>query len=127
MEVDFRKNYLEARELVAKELKEKYNLVESYRDNDRLTLDSSNYSIHLTFFVPDGDNVSVSEKGKESGYGKSFMNIVAQKFPKRDEMISFLKILFSDTKPYDYTSQTIKRKLQKKIIFFEQQFPEYFI
>lgn len=124
---DFRENYLKAREVVAEELKRKYNLIESYSDNDRLTLDSTNYSIHLTFYLPEGENVSISEKGKEPGYGYSFMQIVFEKYPKRNEMILFLKELFSELNQFDYSFQTIKEKLLKKSEFIQKQHPEYFM
>jgi len=123
---NFRENYFVAREIVAQELIQKYNLVESYKDDDRLTLDSTNYSIHLTFNIPEGENITVSEKGREPGYGRSFMDMVFQKYPERNDMIIFLKDLFDNIEQYDYTTKTIKKKLIKKTQFIENQFPEYF-
>ena len=75
---DFRENYFEAREIVAQELKEKYNLVESYKDDNRLTLDSSNHSIHLTFYIPDGINFLISKNGEHPLSKDSYLGHISQ-------------------------------------------------
>lgn len=126
---DFRDNYIKAREIIAIELKKKYNLIESYRENDRLTLDSSTHSIHLTFYVPDGDEVSISEKGKEPGYGQTFMGYFFDKYPKIEDIEQNLKKIFTTPvkkgiDQYSVTSQYTYFK--DKINFLEHEHPQLF-
>lgn len=117
---DFRENYFEAREIVAKELIEKYNLTESTNEYDCLTLDSSNYSIHLTFIVPDGDEVYMSEKTKEWYTGKSFYSFMLEKYPDDEKRKSVTHELFksmSNFDTYDYSVERLTRSFLIQIIF----------
>ncbi|NOQ75992.1 MAG: hypothetical protein GQ574_28555 [Crocinitomix sp.] len=82
--MEFRKDYHIARDLVAKELIEKYGLVESYRHYEILTLDSTNYSFHFTFIVPEEEEVRVSLKGKEWLDGKSSSDLMYDKYDSMD-------------------------------------------
>ena len=125
---DYRENYFIAREIVANELKQKYNLIESYKDDNCLTLDSATSSIHLTFIIPDGDDVYISEKGKEWFTGKNFMYYVFKKFPLIDEAETELKKIFLDqsesTKDahFDYSVKRLERTFRKIIQYLEEFF-----
>lgn len=120
---DLRANYFKARDIISQELKQKYNLIETYKDNNRLTLDNNIYSFHLTLYTPDGENISISRRGEEPAYGKSFMHFVCLKYPDREDMIDFLKKLSSDTSDY---LPSIEYKLHKKTTFLTKEFPQYF-
>lgn len=126
---DYRQNYLDAREIVANELKKKYNLIESHRDNDRLTLDSNTHSIHLTFYIPDGNNVSVSEKGKEPAYGHNFMYYLFDKYPNDDERAKELRELYKNcraTSHFDYSIESIYDNLTIMASFINRHYPNFF-
>jgi hypothetical protein len=127
---DFRENYLIAREIVARELIEKYKLVESYKDNERLTLDSTNHSIHLTFYIPDGNDVFISEKGKEPAYGHSFMYYLFEKYPKNEERTKILKELYKNCRAsshFDFSLESIQDNLTIMTNFISHYSPHFFI
>jgi hypothetical protein len=126
---EFRDNYFKAREIVADELKQKHNLVESYRDENRLTLDSSKYSIHLTFYVPDGDEISVSIKGKQPGEdGQNFMGYLFDQYPKLDDIDKALKEIFTKLpkKASPYSIDNLYIHFNDKIRFLENHYPHFF-
>jgi hypothetical protein len=130
MEEDFRENYFKARELVAEELIEKYHLIESYRDNDRLTLDSDNYSIHFTLFVPDGKNVSISKKGEEPSDGHSFTHYLIEKFPNAEERSIILKEASKNsraTSHFDYSVESIQDYFMIRINLISQYYPSFLV
>lgn len=130
MQEDFRENYFKARELVAKELMEKYHLIESYRDNDRLTLDSNDYSVHLTFYVPDGNDVFISEKGKEPSDGHSFIHYLFEQFPNDDESSAMLKDLYKSsraTSGFDSSIESLQDDFMIRINLISQYYAHFFI
>ena len=127
---DFRENYLIARGIVAKELIEKYNLIESYKDNERLTLDSTSYSIHLTFYVPDGNDVTISEKDKKPAYGHSFMYYLFEKYTKDEERTKALKELYKNSRAsshFDFSIESIQDNLTIMTNFISNHYPHFFI
>lgn len=125
---DLRENYLDAREVVANELKEKYGLIESYKDHERLTLDSTNYSIHLTFIVPDGDEVYISEKDEKWFTGKSFKDLLFEKCPNDSTRTEMTKQIFkgSSRHPYSFKTGEIEFTYRAKLRFLQTLFPEKF-
>lgn len=129
MEVDYSKNYLDAREIVAQELIEAYGFVESYRDDERLTLDSTNYSFHLTFYVPEGDKLYVSKKSTD-GLGKSFQGLVYEKYPDPAHSKIVLKEIFTGlshlTENESFTEFAIKESFLIKIKFLYERYPHFF-
>lgn len=129
MQSNFRENYFKARDNVAHELKEKYNLIESYRGSESLTLDSSNYSIHLTFCVPDGDEIYISEKGKAWYSGKSFRDFLYEKHPTPPDNTEAIKKIFKGSlrAPYSFEEEDIKFSFQAKLHFLKENYPEMFI
>jgi len=130
MQEDFRENYFKARELVAKELTEKYHLIESYRDNDRLTLDSDNYSIHFTLYVPDGNDLSISEKGKHPSDGHSFMHYLFEQFPNHEESSAVLKELYKNsraTSDFDYSVESLQDDFIIMTNFISRYHPHFFV
>ena len=104
-----RQEYLLAREIVAKELIEKYHLIESYRDDERLTLDGINYSIHLTFYLPDGDDVYLTKKGNLPSWDTSFYSYPLKKFP--DEGLRKLETtkLFKPISHFEHFDYSLER------------------
>jgi len=128
---NFRENYFVAREIVARELKEKYNLVESYKDDNRLTLDGTKYSIHLTFYIPDGNNVFISEKGKEPLSKDSYFGHISGINYTMNEIDQVLKINASkfDSLPketHEFDTLNILRYFHICLAFFETEYPNYF-
>lgn len=125
---NFRENYFIAREIVAQELMEKYNFIESYRDDERLTLDNANLSLHFTFYVPDGDEVYVSDKGKEWFAGRSFRDLLYEKYPIDFERLEARKQIFqkSSREPFSYEIEEIKSSFRAKLNFLKN-FSEKFI
>ncbi len=128
---DFRKNYFEAREVVAQELKEKYNLVESYKDDNRLTLDSSNHSIHLIFYVPDGINFSISKKGEHPLSKDSYFGHISQGKDNMNEIEEVLKnnaslfpVISKDLEKYEVLNNI--RFFHICLAFFESEYSKYF-
>jgi hypothetical protein len=126
---NLRQNYIEAREIIANELKEKYNLVETINEYDCLTLDSNIFSIHLTFIVPDGDEVFISEKGKQWFNGKSFKDLLFEKYPIDSERLKILNQIFNGTSrhPYSYETVEIISSFRAKLNFIEDSLFEIFI
>ncbi|UKN01174.1 hypothetical protein K6119_15700 [Paracrocinitomix mangrovi] len=123
---DYRENYLDARNIIAQSLKAKYKLHETYQDRDRLTLSNKKHSIHLTFYTPEGENISISDLNADPSNGHSFMYFVTQVYSERENMIAFLKRLFSDVSTSDYSVDAIKKRLEKKTEFLEKNFSGYF-
>lgn len=132
MRDDFRENYFKARKIVANELKERYKLVESYSDNERLTLDSSNYSIHLTFYVPDGKDLYITEKGSLPHSNNSFL---AYAFSINQNNVSKTQVTLNEIyKPMGkiredelYLSETIIKSYRLEIEFLQRRNPEFFL
>lgn len=118
---DFRENYLQAREIVAEELKQKFNLIETYKEYDCITLDSSTNSIHLTFIVPDGDEIYISGKGEEWFKGKSFKNILFERYPLDNERTEAIKKVFqgSTRHPFSFKVEEIKSSFRSKLDFLQ--------
>jgi len=119
---DFREAYFKAREEFAENLKQKYNRTESHKDDNRLTLDCSNYSIHLTFDIPEGDDINVTDHNNEF-YNDSFMGLVVKKYPNTKEMGVRLKSLFKTIDFFDSSYEYIHSSLFKKIKFIEEEYP----
>ena len=126
---DYRENYLIAREIVVNELKEKYNFIVTTNQYDCLTIESFESSIHLTFIIPDGDEVYVSEKGKEWFTGKSFKDLLYEKYPVDTERTKSLKQIFRDSSrhPFSYEIEEIKSSFRAKLNFLQDSFSEKFI
>lgn len=114
---EFRDNYIKAREIIADELKEKYNLVESYREYDRLTLDSTTHSIHFTFYVPDGDEVYISKKGKQPADGESFRDLFYNEYPSFEKGNEELQKLFRSKSSFDYSKLYQNENLEEVKMF----------
>jgi len=125
---NFRENYFVAREIVARELKEKYNLVESYREYDCLTLDSTANSIHLTFVIPEGDEVYITEKGKGWFMGKSFKDLLSETHPNDSLKTEAIKQIFKGCSrhPHSYKTEEIESTFRAKLIFLQDSFYEKF-
>jgi hypothetical protein len=128
---EIRQEYLKARAIIANYLREKYNLIESYNDTQRLTLDSKAYSIHFIFYVPDMPEIYVSKKGTEASSNNSFMHHIFNRFPSLKEAETELKKLFSDgvettENSFDYSAERLETTFRKKIKYFEENFTNYF-
>ena len=128
---DFRENYFIARDIVAKELIEKYNLVESYKDNERLTLDSNAYSIHFIFYIPDPPEIFISKKGKLPLTKDGYFGHITNAKKTMNEIDKALKSNALKLEPLpkeidEYHSQSILRKFQICMLYFETEYPEYF-
>jgi hypothetical protein len=128
MKDDFRQAYFEAREIIAQELKKKYNLIESYKEYDCITLDSSKFSIHLTFIVPDGDDVYISKKGYEWYEGKSYKDFLFDKYPNDDERLMATRKIFKNStrKPNTFEKEAILFTFRMKLLFLHDFFYEKF-
>ncbi|MCG8573516.1 MAG: hypothetical protein MI810_01410 [Flavobacteriales bacterium] len=127
---DFRENYLKARKIIAEEIKSKHNLVESYQDENRLTLNSSNHSIHLTFYVPDTEDIVISDIGTEPGHGKDFKYYLFEKYPNNDERAKILKGLYKDSRSsgnFDFSVESIEDSLRIMIGFMSKNYPSFFL
>ncbi|XOV68572.1 MAG: hypothetical protein ACFHU9_05210 [Fluviicola sp.] len=128
---DFRENYFKARDTVAKELIVKYNLEESYRDENRLTLDSTNHSIHLTFYVPDGKGLNITSKGD---LPRSDMSFMAHVFMLTQDNLKEVQLLLKEaykslegtTESEMYTENTVIESYLIEIDFLNHHFPHYF-
>ncbi|MCT4638612.1 MAG: hypothetical protein N4A72_13005 [Bacteroidales bacterium] len=126
MKDDFRQAYFEAREIIAQELKKKYNLIESFKDDNKLTLTSSKCSIHLSFNIPDGTDVSIT-KYKENDVNDSFMGLVVKKYPNLQEMGNYLKEAFKPRESYNTNFDYIISSIKTKVKFIEENFSFLFI
>jgi hypothetical protein len=127
---DLRENYFIAREIVAKELKQRYDLVESYKDDNRITLNSTNHSIHLTFYVPDGLDFSISKKGEPALSKDSYFGHISNNktLAEIDEVLNKNASKFEPLpKAFDeYETKVILRYFHICISFFETEYPQYF-
>jgi hypothetical protein len=125
---DFRENYLKAREVIANELKEKCHFIVTTNEYDCLTIDTSTSSIHLTFIIPDGDEIYISEKGKEWFMGKSFKDFLFEKYPIDAERIETIRQLFQECSrlPFSYETEEIKCSFRTKLNFLQDSFSDKF-
>jgi hypothetical protein len=131
MKDDFRQAYFEAREIIAQELKKKYNLIESFKDDNRLTLDSSKHSIHFTFYIPDGKDLNITKKGEMPDSDHSFLSYVFR-LNQNDiqKTQNNLKVIFEPLDNIDekdfYSSDVIIKSYQIEIQFLTDYFPYLF-
>jgi hypothetical protein len=125
---DFRENYFKARDNVAKELIDKYDLKESLREYDCLTLDSTSHSIHLTFVIPEGDEVYISKKGMKWTGGKSYREFLFAMYPTIEDRISATKNIFegSTRENHSFKGKDIEFSFRAKILSLAQSFPDKF-
>lgn len=128
---DFRENYFKARDAVAIELKKKYNFIETHRDNNRLTLDSSSRSFHLSFYLPDGKDLFITKKGELPNSNESFLAYV---FKHYDNDISkaqnALKETFSSLANLGEAELNSEKVLKNSYIleirFLAKHYPSFF-
>lgn len=127
---DFRENYFIAREIVANELKEKYSLIESYKDEDRLTLDSSNHSVHFILYLQDGLSFSISNKGKMPLTKDSYFGHIAhgRTLKEIDVLLVYNATKFEPiSKEIDgFKYKDIVRYFYICLLYFETEHPEFF-
>lgn len=121
----FRDNYFKARDIIAQELKQKYKLTESYKDENNLSLDFFNFSLEITFFIPEGIDINISNH-KNEFYNDSFMGLVLKKYPNIKEMGIKLKSLFKTKDHFDSDFSFIYSSLSNKIKFVENEYAELF-
>ncbi|MFT5824029.1 MAG: hypothetical protein ACI8ZM_005295 [Crocinitomix sp.] len=130
MEEDYEANYHKAREVVALELVSRYGLVESYRDDYKLSLDSDEYSIHLSFYIPYCDELYVSKIVDNEPLGESFRELLYNIYPESENARKVLKKIFSPLKHVQeserYSESVLIRSFLIKVSFLEDNFPQYF-
>lgn len=119
-----REAYKEARENFKNEVYEKYGFFEVSKSDNHLSLSNEKVTFHLVFFLPDGDDLIVSDFGESFHSGNSFMHYVSLKSKSTAEMITTLKKLFSGQEMHDFTSNAIYNRFQLKFNFLCVQFPE---
>ena len=78
---DYREEYKTAREQVAQILQDQFGLKLSFKDNNRLTLEGGKYCVHFTFYIPDGDGVSITEKGADLRFARTFIDYLFDQYP----------------------------------------------
>lgn len=135
MEEDFlenyQSNYLKAREVVGKELIIKHGFVESYRDDERLTLDSTNYSFHLTFHPMEGKNLYVTLKGDLPHTKDTFLayiyNFAGKDIEKTKSLSSEIYKSIKGTKREDLSSlNTLIKSYRCQLIFLEENLADLY-
>ncbi len=126
-----RQEYLLAREMVAKELIEKYHLIESYRDDEKLTLNSKDYSFHFTFYVPDPPLLYICKKGelptsKDSYFGH--ITSMTNTIEAIDELLkkNASKLTKLSESMHEYDHRAILHGFQISLLFFKTEYPQYF-
>ena len=82
---EYRDAYLKVREILADELKEKYNFIPIHNTSRCLMLKNEIATIHITFDTPDGDDIHITDS-KTPDLNDSFMGLVIRKYPDLDDM-----------------------------------------
>lgn len=126
---NYRENYFVARNNVFAELNKKYNLIESHKDENRLTLNSSKYSIHLVLYIPDGVDLIISPINREPAFGNNFMHYLHSKYPENDIRRDVLKDIYKNSRAkssFDNSIEAIEDNFLIMINFIHTYFPDIF-
>lgn len=123
---EYREAYLKTRDIIAEKLKEKYNFIPIESTSRCLSLTNKIATIHITFDIPEGDDIHITES-KTPELNDSFMGLVVKKYPDLNDMKRELKKLFKPKEHFDSVFDYINSSLSNKIHFLEVKYPDIFI
>jgi hypothetical protein len=125
------KNYHQARDIVAKEVSEKYGLVETFRNEEELHFESKEYIFNYLCMIPEADELYVKRKNNAELFGESFKSLMFDHFGKLEDVTKGYQEVFESMKDVNHTEpysvERLARKFWLKTKFLFNIHPEYFL